>query len=270
MRDVLSLAAAVMETLTPEDARRVQQVVELLGRSRSLLFITGAGLSAESGLPTYRGIGGLYEGRDAEDDLPIEVLLSGETIEARPDLTWKYLLQIEQACRAAGPNRGHEVIAAMESAFERVWVLTQNVDGFHRRAGSQNVIDIHGDLHRVRCMRCPYARPVADYAGFALPPRCPACGGVLRPDVVLFGEPLPSRPLAAYQAEVSRGFDLVFSVGTTSLFPYISAPVLDAYHFRRPSVEINLGETDVSEFVTVKLSLGAASALDAIWREYNR
>jgi NAD-dependent deacetylase len=245
-------------------------VVELLRGSRSLLFITGAGLSADSGLPTYRGIGGLYEGRDAEDGIPIEALLSAEAIAARPDLTWKYLLQIEQACRAAKPNRGHEVIAEMEAAFERVWVLTQNVDGFHRRAGSRNVIDIHGDLHRVRCLRCPYFQPVADYAGLDIPPRCPHCRGVLRPDVVLFGERLPARQLATYQAEVPPGFDLVFSVGTTSVFPYISAPVLDAYHFRKPSVEINPGETDVSEFATIKLPCGAAVALDAVWRAYNR
>lgn len=188
----------------------------------------------------------------------------------RPDLTWKYLLQIEQACRAAAPNRGHEVIAEMEAAFDRVWVLTQNVDGFHRRAGSRNVIDIHGDLHRVRCVRCPYAEAVADYMGFTLPPRCPSCRATVRPDVVLFGERLPAPALATYQAELARGFDLVFSVGTTSVFPYISAPVLDAYHFRRSSVEINPGETEVSEFVTVKLLYRAAPTLDAIWREYNR
>lgn len=258
----------VMGALSPENVRRVEQVVELLRGSRSLLFITGAGLSADSGLPTYRGIGGLYEGRDAEEGIPIEVLMSREAIEARPDLTWKYFLQIEQANQVAEPNRGHMVIAEMEAAFERVWVLTQNVDGLHRRAGSRNVIDIHGDVHRVRCMRCPYSQPVANYSGLDIPPRCPECRGVLRPDVVLFGERLPARQLATYNAELSLGFDLVFSIGTTSVFPYISAPVLDAYHFRRPSVEINLGETDVSEFVTVKLACGATAALDAIWRAY--
>jgi NAD-dependent deacetylase len=266
----MSALGAVAGTLTPDDARRVERVVELLHESRSLLFVTGAGLSADSGLPTYRGIGGLYEGRDTEDGIPIEALLSREAVEARPELTWKYLLQIEQACQAAAPNRGHEVIAEMEAAFERVWVLTQNVDGFHRRAGSRNVIDIHGNLHRVRCMRCPHSEPVAGYAGLTIPPRCPDCRGTLRPDLVLFGEQLPARQLAAYEAEVLRGFDLVLSIGTTSVFPYISAPVLDAYHFRKPSVEINPGETDVSEFVTVKVPLRAALALDVIWTEYNR
>ena len=256
-------------TNTPEIGLQIDRVVDLLRAARSLLFITGAGLSADSGLPTYRGIGGLYDGRDPDEGMPIETLLSGDVFRSRPELTWKYLLQVEQAGRFAKPNRGHEVIAAMESRFERVWVLTQNVDGFHRRAGSRNVIDIHGDLHEIRCTRCPHQQTVADYAGFSLPPLCPSCGGVLRPDVVFFGEQLPPLQLALYHAEIGRGFDVVLSVGTTSVFPYISAPVLDAYHFRRPSVEINPGDTDVSEFVTVKVPLGAAAALEAIWDGYN-
>src|SRR5947209_5837685 len=135
MSQSVVLRKAVMDALLPDDAERVGQVVELLRQSRSLLFITGAGLSADSGLPTYRGVGGLYNGRDPEEGLPIEVLLSGDCFAARPELTWKYLLQIERAGRGAKPNRGHEVIAALESRFERVWVLTQNVDGLHRRAG---------------------------------------------------------------------------------------------------------------------------------------
>jgi NAD-dependent protein deacetylase/lipoamidase len=259
-----------MQALGTSLDHSVQRAVDLLRASRSVLFITGAGLSADSGLPTYRGIGGLYENRQTEENIPIEVMLSRQAIETRPELTWKYLLQIEEACRGARPNRGHEVIAAMESRFERVWILTQNVDGFHSRAGSKNVIDIHGDLHRIRCMRCRYASTVADYSGFTMPPKCPECAALLRPDVVLFGERLPERQLATYQAETARGFDVVFSIGTTSVFPYISAPVLDAYHFHRPSVEINPGETDVTEFVTVKLPLGAAAALEAIWSEYIR
>jgi len=259
-----------MDAITPETDRLIDQVVELLRRSRSLLFITGAGLSADSGLPTYRGIGGLYNDRHPEDNLPIEVLLSGNTMRARPDLTWKYLLQIEQAGRDAKPNRGHEVIAEMERRFERVWVLTQNVDGLHHRAGSKNVIDIHGDLHTIYCTRCDYETTVADYAGFELPPKCPQCRGVLRPNVVLFGERLPDRQIATLQAETPRGFDLVLSVGTTSVFPYIAAPVLDAYHLKKPSVEINPAETEVTEFAAVKLPLRAAVALDAIWGRYNR
>jgi NAD-dependent deacetylase len=210
----------------------------------------------------------LYESLDDAEGMPIEELVSGKTMAERPELVWKHLLRIEQACRGAKPNRGHEVIAEMERAFERVWVLTQNVDGFHRLAGSRNVIDIHGDLHRVRCMKCAYSASVSDYAGFAVPPRCPDCGGILRPDVVLFGEPIAERQSALYRTEVAQRFDLVLSIGTTSVFPYISAPVLDQYHFRKQIVEINPGETEVSDFATVRVPMPAAGALDAIWREY--
>lgn len=254
-----------MPAMTPDDCRQVEQVAQLLDDCRSILFITGAGLSADSGLPTYRGLGGLYERRDVEDQRPIEELLSGRGLREHPELTWKYLSQIEQACRGRRPNRGHEVIAQMERHFERVWVLTQNVDGFHRQAGSRQVIDIHGDLHEVRCTNCGDEQWVEDYASFSLPPRCPACGGTLRPKVVLFGEQLPMRQLATYDAEVRRGFDLVFSIGTTSVFPYIAEPVINAWHDGRPTVEINPGDTEVSVFARIKLRLGAAAALEAIW-----
>jgi NAD-dependent deacetylase len=258
-----------LDRLDPASRHGVEQVVELLRDCKSILFITGAGLSADSGLPTYRGIGGLYEGKDPEENIPIEVLLSGKALATRPDLTWKYLMQIERASRDAKPNRAHAVIAEMETHFDRVWVLTQNVDGFHRQAGSRNVIDIHGDLHSIRCTRCRYVREVENYSEFSLPPNCPECRGLLRPEVVLFGEQLPTKQLADYDRETKLGFDLVFSIGTTSVFPYIANPVLDAYHFRKPSVEINPGDTDVTEFVTVKLRLGAAAALNAIWNMYN-
>ena len=260
----------VLDPLSADEAEGVRHVVELLRRSRSILFVTGAGLSADSGLPTYRGIGGLYQSDGTEDGLPIEVLLSGQVMSVRPDLTWKYLLQIEEACRGAAPNRGHEVIAQMETAFDRVWVLTQNVDGFHRRAGSRNVIDIHGDLYRVRCMHCRYATDVADYTAFTLPPRCPRCPALLRPEVVLFGEALPRPQVGVYETEVLRGFDLVFSVGTSSLFPYIAAPVMNAHRRGKPTVEINPTRTEVSDYVTVQLPFSAARALHAIWREYSR
>src|SRR5918911_4177898 len=135
-----------MDVITPETDRLIDQVVELLRRSRSLLFITGAGMSADSGLPTYRGVGGLYDAGETEEGFPIEAVLSGEMFRHRPGWTWKYLRQIERACRGATCNRGHVVIAEMERHFPRVWTLTQNVDGFHRAAGATNVIAIHGNL----------------------------------------------------------------------------------------------------------------------------
>ena len=252
----------------PSNEEAIDQIVGLLRQSHSILFITGAGVSADSGLPTYRGIGGLYNVKTTDEGLPIEDALAGETILERPDLTWKYLAQIEQACRRATFNRAHEVIALIESHFERVWTLTQNVDGFHHRAGARNVIDIHGDLHHLCCMDCSFWQAVDDYSHLSFPPHCPRCNGILRPDVVLFGELLPKEKLHVLYRELYEGFDLIFSVGTTSLFPYIAEPVRLGVQRGVPTVEINPDTTCVSPLVDVRLSMRAASALNAIWQSY--
>jgi NAD-dependent deacetylase len=244
---------------------KITRVVELLRKSESILFITGAGISADSGLPTYRGIGGLYNEKITEEGIPIEMALAGETLERQPEITWKYLSQIEKNCRNAKYNRGHEVIAAMEKRFGRVWVLTQNIDGFHREAGSKNVIDIHGDLHHLRCARCGWSGSVKDFSGIDIPPKCPHCQAIARPDVVFFGEMLPSEKLTLLYKELKRGFDIYFSIGTTSVFPYIQQPIFYAESCGRPTVEINPAETEISPIVDIKLDMRAAQALDSIW-----
>jgi NAD-dependent deacetylase len=257
-----------MPPLSPPDRQTVDWIVGYLQTCRSILFITGAGMSAESGLPTYRGVGGLYTSGETTEGFAIEEMLSGEMFRTRPEWTWKYLRQIEEACRGATFNRGHVVLAEIERHFPRVWTLTQNVDGFHRAAGARNVIDIHGDLREVRCTKCPYRVTVADYSGFADLPRCPECTAILRPDVVLFGEALPDDRMRELKNQLREGFDLVFSVGTTSVFPYISFPVELAVQREKPSVEINPDTTQVSDLVTCRLALGASTALDAIWTCY--
>ena len=245
-------------------------VISFLRGARSILFITGAGISADSGLPTYRGIGGLYEEADTPEGIPIEEALSGEMMRSRPDVTWKYIHQIESSSRGASYNRAHAVLAAAESRFERVLVLTQNVDGLHRKAGSRNVVDIHGDVHDLLCTACEYRTTVADYSELPPLPRCPGCGAHLRPDVVLFGELLPLEKVEALERETRRGFDVVFSIGTTSVFPYIARPVLEAKLRRKATVEINPGETLVSSEVDVRLPMRAAEACDALWERLER
>jgi NAD-dependent deacetylase len=233
-----------------------------------LLFITGAGISADSGLPTYRGIGGLYNHDQTEEGISIEEALSGETLITAPEITWKYLARIEAATRQARCNRGHQVIAEMEAHFKRVWTLTQNIDGLHRQAGGRNILEIHGNLHNLRCSACGYAQAVDDYSRLKLPPGCPQCQGALRPAVVLFGEMLPPRALAKLQVECAAGFDAVLSIGTTSVFPYIAQPVAHAKSRNKPTIEINPSQTCVTQLVDIKLPLKAAAALDEIWRRY--
>ncbi|HOG23453.1 MAG TPA: NAD-dependent protein deacylase [Candidatus Omnitrophota bacterium] len=245
----------------------IHKVAELLKKSKSILFITGAGVSADSGLPTYRGLGGLYDDVETEDGIPIEMALAGDTLRKRPEVTWKYLSQVEQKCRGARPNRAHEIIAEMERRFERVWVLTQNIDSFHHVAGSRNVIDIHGDMHDIQCEECGWKTRVENYDGLEIPPRCPKCDAIVRPDVVFFGECLQPGKVRSMEREIGRPFDVYFSIGTTSVFPYIKHPMILASHLGRPTIEINPDTTDISGWVDIRIPMGAAVALDALWQE---
>jgi NAD-dependent deacetylase len=160
------------------------------------------------------------------------------------------------------------VIAEMESHFDRVWTLTQNIDGLHHQAGSKNLLEIHGNLHNLLCTGCGWQQTVSDFSGLELPPHCPHCQAIMRPKVVLFGEMLPTETVEQLYHELEVGFDVVFSIGTTSVFPYIAGPVEAARRFGWATVEINPSATIVSEHVDVPLRMRAAEAMDAIWTQY--
>lgn len=247
----------------------IERVVSELERANEVFVITGAGMSADSGLPTYRGVGGLYEDKDTEDGIPIEQALSGSVFRRNPEITWKYLGQIEKGTRDATYNRGHAVLAEMERHFQRFWILTQNIDGFHTSAGSENVIEIHGNMHSLSCTSCAHQVFPKDYSQVSIPPVCERCHGMMRPDVVLFDEQLPVDAIETLEREMRKDFDVVIAIGTSSFFPYIVQPVVYAKQTGVFVVEINPSETTLSEIVDVKLPLGAAKILDEIWGRIN-
>lgn len=239
---------------------RVAQAIE---RAERILIITGAGLSADSGLPTYRGLGGLYNGRTAEG-LPIETALSGPMLRRDPALCWKYLAELGKACLGARPNAAHFAIAELQRRKPGCWVLTQNIDGYHRAAGSppQRLIEIHGELAPLYCQSCGAEDPqLAEHLSRPLPPKCRQCGGILRPPVVLFEEMLPEQAIDSLYAELRKGFAVVLSVGTSASFPYIVEPVLRTRQAGGFTAEINPTRTDLSDVVDVHL---AGRALDVL------
>ncbi len=247
------------------DDRLLHTASRAIARAERILIVTGAGLSADSGLPTYRGLGGLYNGLTPEG-LPIEAALSGSTLARDPALCWKYLAELGRACRRAEPNAAHRAIADLQRRKPGCWVLTQNIDGFHRRAGSptDQLVEIHGELEPLRCGQCGASGGTWDEVlTRPLPPRCGACGGVVRPPVVLFEERLPEAALETLEWEMREGFELAISIGTTASFPYILQPILMVARHGGMTVEIDPGRTELSDRVDVRLE---GRALDILPR----
>jgi NAD-dependent deacetylase len=180
-----------------------------------VLVMTGAGISAESGLATFRGAGGLWDGQ------PVERVATPEGFAADPALVWRFYSERRAQAAAALPNRAHHALAKLEVRLgDRFLLATQNVDGLHQRAGSHRVVEMHGSLWRTRCAVCP-AAPVED-RGLVEPPlpRCTRCGGLLRPAIVWFGELLDAadtRRIERFIVSSARGASrLVFlAVGTS-------------------------------------------------------
>lgn len=234
-------------------------VIERLASARSLVAFTGAGMSAESGVPTFRDAQtGLWQHYDPAD------LATPEAFERDPALVWQWYSWRRQLVGAAEPNPGHLALADWASRSESFTVVTQNVDSLHQRAGSDTVLELHGNLHRDICSRelTPVRDPVPpDVEGG--PPRCPQCAAPLRPDVVWFGEMLPQKTWqAALQAAAEA--DVLLSIGTSGLVqPAASIPEV-ALQQGALVIEINPEPTPLSDAVDLRLAGSAAEVLPAL------
>ncbi len=174
-------------------------------RPGNVVVFTGAGVSAESGIPTFRGEGGLWRSFRAEE------LATPEAFARDPALVWEWYEWRRDLVRKAEPNAAHRAIAALRDAV----VVTQNVDNLHTRAGSLDVVELHGNLFRDRCTRCGKVAPASPPAVAAASRRCP-CGALLRPDVVWFGETLPDAAVARATSAI-RDADLLLIIGTSGI-----------------------------------------------------
>ncbi len=186
------------------------EVIRWLREARSVFVLTGAGVSAESGLPTFRdAMTGLWAKYRPED------LATPEAFKRDPALVWQWYTWRRGLALAASPNPGHCSLASLAGRVPKLTLVTQNVDGLHQRAGSRDVVELHGNIMRSLCSRDRRVVAEAD-AVPGEPPRCPNCGAFLRPDVVWFGENLPAAALDRAGAE-ARGCDLFLSVGTSGV-----------------------------------------------------
>lgn len=186
----------------------IKAAAVLEGAERVVAF-TGAGVSAESGVPTFRGAGGLWEGH------PVEQVATPEAFAADPLMVWRFYEQRRINLASKRPNPAHEVLARWQTRFASFVLTTQNVDGLHEDAGSRGVLHLHGSIWRVRCLGCGGEREDRTAPFPAVPPRC-SCGGLLRPAVVWFGEALPVDVLEASMAACER-CDVLLVVGTSAV-----------------------------------------------------
>ena len=263
-----------------------------------VFIITGAGVSAESGIPTFRGKDGYWRNLDPAK------LATPEAFERDPKLVWEWYRERRQRIRDAEPNAAHRAIVKLAQHADEFLLITQNVDDLHRRAGLANeeMVQIHGDIFVTRCSRCDFQFRRAGRGGSPEPPglpaikrqsgrlrsiaptsvqdheheheregkdvdlpKCPACGALMRPGVVWFGEQLDSREVEIVENFLRRGScDLVFVVGTTAVFGYIIDWAVQAAGRKGQLIEVNLEETPVSEFATQLVRGPAAIALPRI------
>jgi NAD-dependent deacetylase len=212
---------------------RILLAAEVLGRVGSIMVLSGAGVSAESGVPTFRDAqNGLWASYDPDR------LASPEGFAADPGLVWRWYMQRLGSAEAAQPNAGHLALATLAGRVPLV-LYTQNVDDLHERAGSPEVRHLHGRLTRFRCNRCQGAHvPTPEERAADFPPRCPVCQGFVRPDVVWFGEMLPPRLLEQAWQD-ARTCDLMLVVGTSGLVQPAAQLPLVARAAGRMVIDVN-------------------------------
>ena len=223
----------------------IKHAAEKLAKAKYLVVITGAGVSNESGIPTFRGTDGLWKNYRAEE------LATPWAFERDPETVWKWYDWRRGIIGKAEPNPGHIAIKQLEDRFENFLLITQNVDGLHGRTGVKKMVEVHGNVWRVRCMREGTTSMLMDVPLASIPPRC-QCGALLRPDVVWFGESLPAEALERSFRALEMCDALIVAGTSGAVYPVASFPqtVKNNGGF---VIEINTEATPISSIADVAL-----------------
>ncbi len=222
-----------------------------LKKDKRVVVLTGAGISAESGVPTFRGENGLWKKFKPEELATFDAFISN------PQLVWEWYEYRRKLISEVKPNPAHKSLVEMQGYFENFHLVTQNVDGLHQKAGSKEVIELHGNIKRNKCINCGMKFEELP-SSEVIPPKC-RCGGMLRPDVVWFGEMLPEEAIKK-AFEQSTYCDLFFSIGTSAIvYPAASLPLI-AKRAGAYLVEVNLERTELSSLAD-EVFLGKAGEI---------
>lgn len=252
-----------MSTFDKDDPR-VEQAARLLSQSRYAIALVGAGISVESGIPPFRGPGGLWTKYGEPDGRSFDRFMDD------PKGWWQsyrrregYVAELVDTIERAEPNPAHHALVDLEKMGIIRHVISQNVDNLHVRAGSIELSEIHGNMFKLRCISCNRRFEMDELSLDELPPRCPDCGGMVKTDGVMFGEPIPPRVLDRCQSEVEK-CDCMLLVGTSAtIYPAAGFPSLAARRGAR-LIEVNLYETPLSGMCQVVLRGPSAEILPAV------
>jgi NAD-dependent deacetylase len=230
--------------------RAAQDIVS----SQKTIALTGAGISVESGIPDFRSAGGLWSKYDPEEYAHITAF------RADPAKVWQMIKEMMELVLGVEPNPAHVALAELEQMGLLSAVITQNVDGLHQRGGSKEVIEFHGSNQWLICLECGYRQEAASFSFEVIPPPCPQCNAILKPDVVFFGEPIPWEAQTRSFGEASS-CDLVLVVGTSAVvYPAAGIPT-SAKQNGAKVVEINMEPTPLTGHISDYLIQGAAGAI---------
>lgn len=234
-----------------------QELQSIIEQSKKIVFLGGAGISTESGIPDFRSADGLYKAKKAYGLLP-ETLLSHDFFMDYPDVFFDYYRK-NLLYPDAKPNKAHKALAKLEQAGKLTAVITQNIDNLHQAAGSKNVLELHGSVYRNYCMRCHKFYSVDTIINSTGVPRC-SCGGIIKPDVVLYGEGLDYSILARSVDSIQNADTMI--IGGTSLSVYPAAGLVDYFDKKNHNlVLINLSHTPRDQDATLVIHEKIGDAL---------
>jgi len=241
--------------------KQITEATEILKSAKKVTVLTGSGVSAESNVPTFRGKEGLWKKYRAQD------LATPAAFERNPDLVWEWYGYRQKLVLGCDPNPAHKVITEMEKYFNDFMLITQNVDGLHERAGSKNILELHGNLFKARCT---VGRIITDFTlGDDPLPKCESCGALLRPHIVWFGESLDPM-IIQLAVEHSEKCDTFLVVGTSALVqPAASLPLM-AKRSGAKVIEINPDRTLITDYMDVSIRSKAGEVLPLIWEKLTK
>lgn len=246
-----------MGKLLSQDSPLAPSLVRQLQQAQRWVAITGAGVSAESGIPTFRGAGGYWREHRAED------LASPQGFSRNPALVWEWYSERRQTIQSHQPNPAHSTLALLEQQVPDFCLITQNVDGYHRQAGSQHVLEVHGNIWKVRCT----VEQDKLWEDFTIPTRFPvycSCGALARPHIVWFGESYDSSLLQQAVTAVSQA-QVILVIGTSGMVAISSALLAQAPQALK--MELNLAASEVTDEVDYCLTGPAGESLPWLWQQ---